>query len=83
MKKIQIKQLAKRAYVAISTGGLSLVKMDVGYTFLGHSEFSVRKLYQLKNRPVTKTCLVAGNLEILADATLVSDIKILEWIEMI
>ena len=54
-------------YAAIRAGGLILAKLDIGYGFVGHSEESIRRMYELKGRPASNPCVVPGNLTILGE----------------
>ncbi|MCI0542548.1 Sua5/YciO/YrdC/YwlC family protein [bacterium] len=47
-----------RAYKIIRTGGLAIVPSRVGYTLLGNSEHAIKKMFDVKGRPLTKPCVV-------------------------
>lgn len=65
---------------AFKDGGLVLLKGDIGYGLLGHSEPSIRKMYQAKGRVHANPCIVIGNLAILRDVALVPTKAIGDWI---
>lgn len=65
---------------ALKDGGLVLLKGDIGYGLLGHSEPSIRKMYQAKGRDHANPCIVIGNLAILRDVALVPTAPIGDWI---
>jgi tRNA A37 threonylcarbamoyladenosine synthetase subunit TsaC/SUA5/YrdC len=65
---------------AFAAGGLVLLKGDIGYGLLGHSEHSIRKMYQAKGRVLDNPCIVIGNLDILRDVALIPNAAIGDWI---
>jgi isopropylmalate/homocitrate/citramalate synthase len=52
------------AYAIIKEGGLAIIPSRVGYTLLGNSESSIRKMFKIKNRPLSKPCVVLTNNDI-------------------
>lgn len=69
-----------QAYRAISGGGLILAKLDIGYGFVGRSEGSIRRMYELKGRPQSNPCVVPGDIEILRALCPAVPPEILDWI---
>lgn len=49
-----VKQVADEIYRTIKEGGLALVPDSIGYGLVGNSEESVKRIYSLKNRPLSK-----------------------------
>lgn len=70
----------EKAYKVIKDGGLALVKGDIGYGLIGHSENSIDKMYEIKGRPSTNPCITVGNLEVLKDVAKFKEPKIIDWI---
>ncbi|WP_340613389.1 Sua5/YciO/YrdC/YwlC family protein [Xenorhabdus thailandensis] len=83
MSNISILETARNALDSICHEGLALVPADIGYGLLGNSEHSIQKMYKLKGRSFSNPCIVAGNLEVLVDISIISDIKILSWLKEI
>lgn len=65
---------------ALTRGDLILVKGDIGYGLLGHSERAIKKMYEAKGRPLSNPCIVIGNLDILFDVALIPSKTIDDWI---
>jgi tRNA A37 threonylcarbamoyladenosine synthetase subunit TsaC/SUA5/YrdC len=76
-------QIAQDAYNVIKNGGLALVKADIGYGFLGHSENSIKRMYELKGRPYSNPCITAGNIDIMMNISCLHEPILLEWIKSI
>ncbi len=74
-------QQVEEAYAVMARGGLILVKLDIGYGFVGRSEEAIRRMYELKGRPETNPCVVPGDLAILQQLSPGIDARILGWIE--
>lgn len=72
--------LADRAYDVVRAGGLALVPADIGYGFLGHSGDSMRRMYELKGRPLSNPCIVAANLATLRRVARPGDPALLDWV---
>ncbi|WP_259782108.1 Sua5/YciO/YrdC/YwlC family protein [Aestuariispira ectoiniformans] len=71
----------EQAYQVIENGGLTLVKLDIGYGFVGHSEESIKRMYTLKGRSWQNPCVVPGDLTILQELSGGSiDPVILDWL---
>lgn len=66
MKHVQEKEIGK-AYTCIKNGGLAIIPSRVGYTLLGNSESSIKKMFELKGRPLTKPCVVLTRHDFLED----------------
>jgi tRNA A37 threonylcarbamoyladenosine synthetase subunit TsaC/SUA5/YrdC len=49
----------------LRTGGLVLVKGDIGYGLFGRSRAAIEKMYRLKGRPLSNPCIFCGNLDLL------------------
>lgn len=65
---------------AFAAGSLVLLKGDIGYGLLGHSERAIRKMYDAKGRVHSNPCIVIGNLDILREVALVPNDAIGDWI---
>lgn len=48
----------KEAYSVIKKGGLTIIPSRVGYTLLGNSDESIKKMFKLKNRPLGKPAII-------------------------
>ncbi|GGB39770.1 hypothetical protein GCM10011505_21650 [Tistrella bauzanensis] len=64
----------------IRGGGLTLLKANIGYGLIGHTERSIRRMYEVKGRPLTNPCITIGNLEVLRDLVIPLDPRLLDWI---
>lgn len=72
--------LADRAYEVVRAGGLVLIPADIGYGFLGNSGDSMRRMYELKGRPLANPCIVAANLATLRRVARPGDPALLDWV---
>lgn len=70
----------ENAYATIRGSGLILAKLDIGYGFVGHSEDSIRRMYELKGRPESNPCVVPGNIPILRELCLNISEPIYDWL---
>ena len=61
------------AYRIIRNGGLAIIPSRVGYTLLGNSENSIRKMFKIKGRPLSKPCVILTNRKILSELAIVSE----------
>lgn len=59
-----VDSIVTRAYAIIETGGLALVKFDVGYALIGHTPDSMRRIFDLKQRPKERKGVVLGTKKI-------------------
>src|SRR4030042_4158365 len=50
----EIEAISNEVYKTIKAGGLALLPDGIGYGLVGNSESSIRRIYQLKQRPLTK-----------------------------
>ncbi len=73
-------QELEEAYAVMARGGLILVKLDIGYGFVGCSEEAIRRMYELKGRPASNPCVVPGNMAILQQLCPGIDARTLDWI---
>lgn len=73
----------EKAYRVIKDGGLALIKGDIGYGLIGHSEESIRKMYEIKGRPASNPCITVGSPDVLRDVAVLKDPRIMDWIEEI
>lgn len=64
----------------IRGGGLTLLKANIGYGLIGHTERSIRRMYEVKGRPLTNPCITIGNIEVLRDLVIPLDPRLLDWI---
>lgn len=71
---------AALAYRSIVEGGLVLVKGDIGYGLLGHSEGSMRKMYELKGRTESNPAIVIGNLDVFAELSEPLPNAVMAWV---
>jgi tRNA A37 threonylcarbamoyladenosine synthetase subunit TsaC/SUA5/YrdC len=69
------------AVAALAAGGLVLLKGDIGYGLFGTSDQAIRRMYELKGRPLSNPCIVIGNMAILRDIAIAPHPKIWAWIE--
>jgi tRNA A37 threonylcarbamoyladenosine synthetase subunit TsaC/SUA5/YrdC len=53
------------AYGVLMRSGLILIKLDIGYGLIGHSDESIRRMYQLKGRSENNPCVVPGDIAVL------------------
>ncbi|WP_339804665.1 Sua5/YciO/YrdC/YwlC family protein [uncultured Marinobacter sp.] len=83
MSKTSLLETARNAVSVIKNGGLALTPADIGYGLLGNSEYSIRKMYSLKGRSFTNPCIVAGNIDVLAEVAVVPDDGTLDWLRKI
>ena len=51
----------------IRGGGLTLLKANIGYGLIGHTERSIRRMYEVKGRPLTNPCITIGSIDVLRD----------------
>jgi tRNA A37 threonylcarbamoyladenosine synthetase subunit TsaC/SUA5/YrdC len=72
----------EQSYCTIKNGGLSLVKADIGYGLLGNSEESIKRMYHIKGRPYSNPCIIAGDLAVLQDVSVLSK-PMFEWVRSI
>lgn len=80
MNKSNFLKIALSAFSTIKNGGLALSPADIGYGLLGNSEYSIRKMYELKGRVFTNPCIVAGNRDVLADVANLPNNGTLDWL---
>jgi tRNA A37 threonylcarbamoyladenosine synthetase subunit TsaC/SUA5/YrdC len=73
----------ENAYQVIKAGGLAIIPSRVGYTLLGNSEEAISKMFKLKNRPLTKPCVVLTNRKTLDELAEIpaTAIKIIDEID--
>ena len=64
----------------IRGGGLTLLKANIGYGLIGHTERSIRRMYEVKGRPLTNPCITIGSIEVLRDLVIPLDPRLLDWI---
>lgn len=55
---------ARKAFRIMLGGGIAVLPLDVSYGIFGHSTRAVERIYELKNRPLTKPNGVLGNWDI-------------------
>lgn len=71
----------RKVYEIIRNGGLTLLKANIGYGLIGHSERSIRKMYEIKGRPLSNPCITIGNIDVLRDLAIMKDDRLLDWID--
>jgi tRNA A37 threonylcarbamoyladenosine synthetase subunit TsaC/SUA5/YrdC len=67
-------------YVTLLAGGLVLLPTDVGYGLVAMEEDAVRRLYELKGRPLTKPCITVANAAIFDDLVQPVGVGIRSWL---
>lgn len=55
-----IDNIVANVYSVIEDGGVALVKFDVGYALVGHTAVSVHRIFEIKQRPRERKCVVLG-----------------------
>lgn len=70
----------EEAYAVMERSGLILIKLDIGYGFVGRTEESIRRMYQLKGRSESNPCVVPGNIAILQNLSPGIDARVLDWV---
>jgi tRNA A37 threonylcarbamoyladenosine synthetase subunit TsaC/SUA5/YrdC len=61
MGVLDIKEDARRAFDVLKKGGIAILPMDVGYSLIGGSPASLRKIFDTKRRAPTKLNAMLGN----------------------
>jgi tRNA A37 threonylcarbamoyladenosine synthetase subunit TsaC/SUA5/YrdC len=61
------------AYAVVCSGGLALTYTHVGYALIGRSAESLRRMYELKERPLRKAVITLGNADSLRDMSSVME----------
>lgn len=80
---VKIKQQEiEKAYRAIMGGGLAIIPSRVGYTLFGNSEKAIKKMFEIKGRPLSKPCIVLTKREFLEEIAEVPE-KYLKFIDAI
>jgi tRNA A37 threonylcarbamoyladenosine synthetase subunit TsaC/SUA5/YrdC len=59
------KQAIKRAYLNIKKSGLAIIPSRVGYTLLGNTDQAIKKMFELKGRPLSKPCVILTRYDFL------------------
>jgi len=77
---VSLAEEVERVYLTIRAGGLALVKADIGYGLIGHSEESIRRMFRLKRRPLSNPCIVVGSPEVLDRLGRVEDRRVRRWV---
>ncbi len=67
------------AYTVLRHSGLILIKLDIGYGLIGHSAESIRRMYKLKGRSETNSCVVPGNVAVLRSLCPGIRPSVLDW----
>lgn len=70
----------EEAYNVLMRSGLILIKLDIGYGLIGHSDESIRRAYQLKGRSENNPCVVPGNIAVLQNLCPGIHQTMLDWI---
>lgn len=65
----------------LRSGGLVLVKGDIGYGLFGTSEAAIRTMYRVKGRRFTNPCIFVGNLDVLDEAVELPMPEVRDWVE--
>ncbi len=59
-----IRDDARRAFDVLKAGGIAIIPMDVGYTCAGGSGVALRKIFDTKQRGLSKRNALVGNMAI-------------------
>ncbi|MCR8923476.1 Sua5/YciO/YrdC/YwlC family protein [Dasania sp. GY-MA-18] len=70
----------ENALKSIKNSGLCLIKADIGFGLVGHSEESMRKMYELKGRDLSNPAIIVGNLDVVDEISLI-DSTTRQWIK--
>lgn len=60
-------QQIEEAYNRIKSGGLAIIPSRVGYVLLGNSERSIKKMFEIKNRPLSKPAVILTKLTMIKE----------------
>ncbi|MBM3503882.1 MAG: hypothetical protein FJX65_08405 [Alphaproteobacteria bacterium] len=61
MAVLNIKEDAQRAFAVLKNGGIAILPMDVGYSLIGGSAASLKKIFDTKRRAPSKLNAMVGN----------------------
>jgi tRNA A37 threonylcarbamoyladenosine synthetase subunit TsaC/SUA5/YrdC len=76
-------QDAALVYASLIAGGLALVPTDVGYGLLAMESSAVRRIYELKGRPLAKPCVTVADRWIFDEVSAPIDAEIRAWIDSV
>jgi tRNA A37 threonylcarbamoyladenosine synthetase subunit TsaC/SUA5/YrdC len=68
------------AYDILDDSGLILIKLDIGYGFVGRTDEAIKRMYELKGRSESNPCVVPGNISILQSICPGIHPVTLEWV---
>ena len=72
---------AAAAYATIKAGGVAVLPTDVSYGMIATTERGVRRIYELKGRPLSKACITVTTPAIFADVALPLDAELRRWLD--
>ena len=72
-----------RVYETLCAGGLALVPTVAGYGLVAIEERAVRKIYELKGRPVTKPCVTIATPAVTENVAAAIEPNVRAWITSI
>jgi tRNA A37 threonylcarbamoyladenosine synthetase subunit TsaC/SUA5/YrdC len=64
LRFFNLEEDARKAFDALKAGGIAIVPNDIGYSILGGSGDSLRRIFQTKGRAPSKLNAMVGNAEI-------------------
>jgi tRNA A37 threonylcarbamoyladenosine synthetase subunit TsaC/SUA5/YrdC len=64
MAVLDIREDAHRAFAAIRSGGIAILPLDVGYSIIGGSSSSLKRIFETKQRSKSKLNAMLGNIEL-------------------
>ena len=72
---------AAAAYEVVKAGGVAVIPTDVSYGMIATTERGVRRIYELKGRPLSKACITVSTPAIFADVALPLDGPLHRWVD--
>ena len=64
MSRLPIAEDAQRAFTVLQKGGVAILPNDVGYSLIGGSSASLRRIFETKRRVPTKLNAMLGHMPI-------------------
>jgi tRNA A37 threonylcarbamoyladenosine synthetase subunit TsaC/SUA5/YrdC len=72
---------AAKVYQVIRAGGVAVIPTDVSYGMIATSDTGVRRIYELKGRPLSKACITVTTEAIYDDVALPLDAATRAWLD--
>lgn len=72
---------AATVYETVKAGGVAVLPTDVSYGMIATTEPGVRRIYELKGRPLSKACITVTTPAIFADVALPLDAATRAWLD--